>query len=213
MGKTVPGRDHSSFALKLLLRRRLRDGIAPGALVDFFAGEGRILLAHAGAFGRVRACEQDPGRAGRLRERLHRAGLARAEVLVGNNRDLVPAMLAGLEPDFLDFDAYGNPHPLIREVFRSYLPARRAAVAVTDGGRMQLLRGDRFRPADWMFDPGPDDRLSAPVTPVLRSEHELWVRSFWDRLASDRGLRLVDFFGAWPRGRRVFYYGLWIEPK
>ena len=204
--------DHSAFEVKLLLRRRLRDGVEPDAIVDFYAGEGRLLLAHAGGFARGRAIERDPGRAERLRRRLAAAGLLRVEVFTGDNRALAVRVLDGFAPTFLDFDAFGNPHPFIRDFFKGFEVRRKIAVAVTDGSRIQIARADRVRLCGWRARPGPADENPAANHPLLRSGHELLVRAFWDRLAADRGFKVIDFFGVWPRGRRVFYYGLWIEP-
>ena len=206
-------RDHSGFEVKLLLRRRLRDGVEPAAMVDFFAGEGRLLLALAGAFDRARAVERDLGRADRLRARLAAAGLDRVQVFTGDNRALAVRALDGLDPTFLDFDAFGNPHPFIRQVFEIFTVRRKTAIAVTDGSRIQIARAGRVRLCGWRARPGAADEISAANHPLLRSGHELLVRAFWDRLAADRGFNVIDFFGAWPRGRRVFYYGLWIEPR
>jgi hypothetical protein len=208
--------DNGAFALKSLLRQRLVDGIRPGTMVDFFAGSGRMLMEVGSRFETIYAVEQDSSRRVQLKTRLGqepvREWADRVIVVPGDNRRFVRERLAGIAGiNYLDFDAYGNPHPLIRETFAVFRPDRRAAVAVTDGARMALLRGGRLRPEAYGIpDAGP---RVARTRPLSAREYELLVRGFWERLCQDRGFRVTTFISGWRGGRRVLYYGVRLEPN
>ena len=208
--------DHAFLELKLLIRSRLLLSVAPRAAVDFFAGEGRIMAALDGGFTMVHAVERDEARLVRLRAKFHEpdtAGGTRQQVKVYalDNREFCRSILPGL-PDvtFMDFDAYGNPHPLIALAFAQHRVQERTAVAVTDGGRMALLRGQRITPAAYQV-AAPDHR-QARSRSLSAFEYQLLVRGFWKELAEKYGLTASNFTACWPKGRRVMYYGLVVEP-
>ncbi|HUT54600.1 MAG TPA: hypothetical protein VM658_14515 [bacterium] len=208
--------DHAFPELKRLLRSRLIRLVAPKAAVDFFAGEGRILAGLYGGFAAVHAVEKDPAKLARLLARAREQAAANRPgpaltAYAMDNRDFVRAILPGLaDVTFMDFDAYGNPHPLIAQAFAHHRVRERTAVAVTDGGRMALLRGQRITPAAYQV-AAPDHRL-ARTRSLSASEYELLVRGFWKELAKKYGLTASYFTASWAKGRRVMYYGLIIAP-
>jgi hypothetical protein len=210
--------DHGSWELKCLLRRRLLRMVAPASAVDLFAGEGRLLFDLYRRFGEVHAVEKDALKWVRLRGRLE-AGEGRDETRVRtyclDNRDFVRTRLAQITAvNYLDFDAYGDPHPLIQEAFKVWKPDRRAAIAVTDGGRMGLLRGGRITLGHYRPDLSQETTSSSitRIRPLSAPEYELLVRSFWKEMAGHHHFTVLDFTAIWRRGRRVLYYGVCLEP-
>jgi hypothetical protein len=144
--------DHGFRELKWLLRRRLLAHIEPHTALDLYAGSGRILVDLYGAFQEIHAVEKDGKKYARLCQ-----GLARLRNVGPNgrrlfaycqdNRAFVRQRIAGIRNiNLLDFDAYGDPHPLIQEVFRYWTPATRTAIAVTDAGRLAhgLPKSNKF---------------------------------------------------------------------
>lgn len=205
--------DHGSFAIKYLLRKQLIKKIEPSAAVDFYAGEGRLLSLYAG-FPSVHAVEKDPKKWARLQQAVSRLYPGRVRTYLLDNRVFMRAVLPGIaEANLLDFDAYGNPHPAIHECFRRFRPRGRTAIAVTDGGRLALIRGWKINLASYLpgaFDSAPE--LSARLNPLLVREYELLVNRFWSRLAHARGFQIIETIFAWKKARRVLYYGVVIEP-
>jgi hypothetical protein len=232
--------DHAFLELKLLIRSRLVREVAPRAVVDFFAGEGRIMTRLYGGFATVHAVDKDPVKLARFcSENTHartvvgagpracpRPGRPRGDaptphfqdcrrpevkVYAMDNREFCRIVLPSLsDVTFMDFDAYGNPHPLIALAFDHHRVRERTAVAVTDGGRLALLRGQRITPASYLA-AAPDPRL-ARTRSLSAFEYELLVRGFWKELAKKHGLAASNFTASWAKGRRVMYYGLIIAP-
>jgi hypothetical protein len=215
MSKSHCPRDHQSFELKLLLRRRLLAGLRPEGLCDLCAGQGRLLRALAADFAFCHAVEKNARQAAILEARLREEGLDHVTVHRMDHEKFVRDLLPGLDAvNFLDVDAYQNPHPLLRLVFSNWRPAGPAAIAVTDGGRLGIVRGQRLRLDQYRgrLPPGAAPGPPARAHPLLVAEHELIVRAFWRELAAKRRLVVRDFIAAWPPGRRVLYYGLIVEP-
>jgi len=210
--------DHGFRELKWLLRQRLLAGITPAVAVDLYAGEGRILTELYRGFRQVHAVEKDPDKYDRLQRRIALRLQGPGRPLVAtyrqDNRVFIRERLAKIaDVNLLDFDAYGNPHPLIAAVFQVWTPHTRTAIAVTDAGRIPLLRAGRVNLAHYR--PGTAAEAKgrpARVRPLSAEEYELLVQGFWRELAERHRFALLDFFGAWAPGRRVLYYGVWIEP-
>jgi tRNA G37 N-methylase Trm5 len=217
--------DHGFVEIKRLLRKKLLAMISPSVAVDFFAGEGKIICELYREFDQVHAVEKNPAKARMLNQRL----------LISGNRDLAPKVrtycmdnrefartrmkfIRGV--NLLDFDAYGNPNPLIAGVFNAWKPEGTTVIAVTDGGKFALCRGDRVRINSYL--PSEKNELlpaaqgarrpSARVHPLIIKEYELLVRTFWQTLAGKHGFFIKDFIFSWKKGRMVLYYGLCIEP-
>lgn len=210
--------DHAFPELKALLRQRLIAAIAPKNAVDFFAGRGRLLFSVCRGFQAVHAVEKDPAKFAVLKRRAQEQK-ARSGSGLGvktyrmNNLEFARAILPGIaDVNFMDFDAYGNPHPLIAEVFLHFQVREQTALAITDGGRLSLMRGRRISPGRYLA-PGHDNaRGLVRSRPLSTLEYELLVRAFWKELANRRGFNIAQFLAFWARGRRVMYYGLIIGP-
>ncbi len=207
--------DHGAFELKWLLRSRLLSAVPPLAAADLFAGEGALALSLLKNFREVHAVEIDRNKAARLEKRARAAGLDNLLVHAMDNRRFADEVLPGVRDlTYLDLDAYGCPGPLIGRVFSDLSVERPLAVAVTDGGRLGLLRGATTPSAQaW-----PDARPRSGGAGLARGprlsaqNYELMVRAFWKELGRIHGFRVRRFLSAWKRGKVVLYYGLEIEP-
>ncbi len=212
-------RDHGSFELKLLLRKKLIRGITQAAALDLFAGEGRLLLELCAGFERVHAVEKDPAKWSVLTRRLQEEGRANVSVWRMDNASFIREVLPGIGGiNFIDLDSYGNPLPAVKRLFSVWRPERTTAVAVTDGGRLSFIRGGRVRMKNYL--PGEDKpripgckaACPAGTRPLSAGEYELLVKGFWKGLAADMGFSIEDFILAWKKGKGVMYYGMLIRP-
>lgn len=209
--------DHGFKEIKWLIRKRLLSMITPRRAVDFYAGQGKILSSLYCGFQRIYAIEKDPKKWSLLVRNLDENDLPVMPYCM-DNLDFIRTRLSGIEGiNLMDFDAYGNPHPVIRQAFEAFTPNRRTVIAVTDGGWINLCRGRRVRLENYKAAPtGPGlslDSTIAKIHPLVVKEYELLLRSFWRELAEKHGFTIKEFMSAWANGRRVIYYGVCIEPN
>lgn len=206
--------DHGAFELKWLLRKKLIAMIEPETAIDLFAGEGRLLCSLYDDFPAVHAVEKNPKKWERLRNNVAGITPGRVKTYCQDNRTFMRTVLPGIpKVNLLDFDAYGNPHPAIRDCFKYYQPTQRAVIAITDGSRLALCRGQKINLASYQPDEiDPRSGGQARLNPLLFREYELFINTFWSRLARGRRFRIIDQVFAWKKARRVLYYGVCIEP-
>ena len=217
--------DHGFVEMKWLLRKKLLALISPSVAVDFFAGEGKIICELYREFGQVHAVEKNPAKVHLLNQGLlsyeNRDLTGKVRNYCMDNRKFARTRMKFIRGvNLLDFDAYGNPNPLIAGVFNAWKPEGRTAIAVTDGGKFALCRGNRVRINSYL--PSEKNELllqvrgarmpAARVHPLIIKEYELLVRTLWRKLAKRHGFLIKDFFLSWKKGRMVLYYGLCIEP-
>jgi hypothetical protein len=217
--------DHGFVEIKRLLCKRLLAMISPSVAVDFFAGQGKIIFELYREFDQVHAVEKNPDKARILNQELlspaNRDLAGKVRTYCMDNSEFARIRMKFIRSvNLLDFDAYGNPNSLIAGVFNVWKPERRTAIAVTDGGKFALCRGNRVRINSYL--PTEDGELllqtpgarwpAARVHPLIIEEYELLVRTFWQKLARKHGFLIRDFISSWKKGRMVLYYGLCIEP-
>lgn len=218
--------DNGLIEAKLLLRLRLLEMLDKPRAIDFFAGRGEICARLAPRLGELIAVEKDGRKAAALEFRLgllHSEGLLakRPRVFAMDNLKFVRQALPGLpDSQFLDFDAYGCPNRLVREVFNAIAISAPKAVAVTDGGRMSLLRGGDIRLDNYGPAPGENAEHGMPampgrarIRPLSMAEYEALLKQFWRELGRETGFCVTEWLSLWRKGGRVVYYGLQIEPN
>jgi len=211
--KTGPKIDNGFPEIKILLRKKLLRNINPENALDLFAGEGRMLRETAPFFRSVYAVEKDPKKYLKLHENIKQQNLENAGPHCMEAGLFIKTRLPELAGiNFIDLDAYGSPNRVIKELFKNWRPEQRSALAVTDGGKICLCRGNRIRPADYFIEAGAEDQKTVRIRPGLVRDYELLIKSFWKSLARMHGFRITEFLSAWKKSRRVIYYGICIEP-
>jgi len=211
-------KDHGFIEVKWLMRKGLLEEVRPRVALDLFAGEGVLARSLYCGFKRVHAVEKDPAKARRLELKARQAGLHMIEVHTMDNREFIKNVLPGLSGvTMVDFDAYGNPLPAVKDFFNAWRPWTRTAVAVTDGGRLSISRGCAINMQSYLAGQARGQDLPAgarlKTRPFSPLEYQLMVRAFWQELARIHGFNIMDFVSAWKKGKGVLYYGIVIEPR
>jgi len=216
--------DHGFWEIKFLLRKRMIEMINPRVAVDLYAGKGRLLQALAGHFEQVHAVEKSRHQYAFLTQHLADQPQDQHSPLIKtyclDNMKFTRTRLGRIKGiNYIDCDAYGNPHPLIAEVLNVWKPGEPSVFAVTDGGRMYVMRGSKIQLYKFQPRSAPPGRFleqahAAPVRARQLSwqQYELLVRSFWKQLAESHNFQIKDFISFWRKRRRVLYYGVCIEP-
>ena len=208
--KNAP-KDNGLPEMKLLLRQKLAEKAGgPGALVDLYAGEGAAAMALSPSFTHVHAVERSPKKARALKQKIFSAGHENITVHNMDNKKFADQVLPRVKNiAMLDFDAWGSPAPLISRVFSRFRPEGPVAVAVTDGGRLALMRAGLTSAAALGLS-ADTAMLRAPC--LSADEYALLVKKLWEGLAKKRGLIVEHHTAFWRRRWRTLYYGAIVKP-
>jgi hypothetical protein len=209
--------DNGFIELKLLVRKRLMRYIAANTVVDMFSGNGKILERSYLDFDRIYAIEKNPDKSAQLELIKSNSQHCGLKIFRMNNQEFINCELPKIgNIDLLDFDAYGNPNMTIMKTFEKIRLEKTLAIAVTDGGRMNIVRGGKTRMESY-FPCINGEGIKKDITIKFRCNtqkgYELLVMKFWERLSLSENFKITNRFFAWKRNRMVLYYGLIIEPN
>lgn len=193
--------DNSDVVLKERLRRDFVAKADKSLCFDLFAGRGTFVSGiYQHEFERVVAVDKS------AKQLAHIDAAPNCDILRGDNYKLLPRLMKQYgKPDFIDFDAYGDPRKQLQFALR-HLVDRRLVLTATDGVWMA-----RRRASATVASFGVDDCYWSELS-CAWEDWPVVVLAQLDEWSNAVGVAVTEFRYIRPqRGAFVLYYGAVIE--